>query len=93
MYHIHDTCPVIYEKTIAKLTKQLKKDKTDYTLLEVGQNIEHSRICSDINYTGRMRYHYDGHTRKLKGCLTCPYQREGRKNSTKTTIITLTGGK
>lgn len=84
-YHIHNTCPALYDKIIGRVVKQFKKDKIAYSALEVDQSIEHPQRCSEINYKG---FRYGGHPRKLKACLLCSYQSEGRKNSTKTTIIT-----
>ena len=85
-YHIRNTCPALYDKIIGRVVKQLKKDKVVYSLLEIDREGEHPKSCSEINYKG---FQYGGHPRKLKGCLSCPHQKDGRKTSTKTTIITI----
>ena len=87
-YFIHNTCPALYDKTVQRVVKQLKKDKVAHIVLEINQDEEHPQSCSGINYKGSS---YGGHSRKLKACQSCEYQANGRKTSTKTTIIT--GGK
>ena len=84
-YHIHNTCPALYDKTISRVVKQLKKDKTAYSLLEVNQDGKHLQNCNEINYKGPRC----GGTRKIKACLICAYKKDGRNTSTKTTIIVI----
>ena len=87
-YLIQDTCPDLYAKAIRKITKQLDKDKVGYTLCEIVTSSAHKVSCNDINKK-------DCVPRKSKACLSCPYAPEykshsaDRKNSDKTTIITL----
>ena len=88
-YFIYNTCPDLYDKTIKRLTKQLKKDKVKYSILEIDDASDHARGCNEINYKGV----YPWGVRKVKACLTCEHRLAnnkdiGRKNSTKTTIIT-----
>ena len=60
---LYDTCPTVFEKCKAKLLKQLKKDKLEFTIEEVverkahinrewnnlqGRFIESDLICTDI---------------------------------------------
>lgn len=88
-YLIHNTCPDLYNKYIRKVVTHLKRDKLNYAIAEIEEDVEHAQGCNKINNKGVSPY-----IRKSKACLTCPYKPEGcravgRKNSTKTTIITI----
>ena len=93
-YVIHDTCPDLYAETIKRLVKQLKADKTPYTIAEIITKATHEQACNRINYVGASA----GGVRKLKACETCPHigvgkLERGRNVSDKLTIINIEEGK
>ena len=93
-YLIHDTCPDLYDKTIKRLVKQLKADKTPYTIAEISTKATHEQACNRINYKSVTL----SGVRKVKACNTCPHMgigkfARGRNVSDKLTIINITEGK
>lgn len=102
-YLIHDTCPDLYDKTIKRLVKQLKADKTPYTIAEINTKATHGQACNQI---GEIKTHRQGCNRvdcsdscmwnihKRKICRTCLHQpdvwgNKGRNTSDKLTIINI----
>ena len=45
-YHIYSTCPALYNKIIGRVVKQLKKDRVDFSILEVDMRASTPRAAT-----------------------------------------------